>query len=113
VNKTAGGVTTCTLYDGFAPIAELNASGQVVTGYVWGPNGPICDVVNGQPRFYLFDGLGNTRELVSATGQFLGQTAYTAWGGVLETVGQTTPLGWQGQSGAYTDAESGPRLSLL
>jgi hypothetical protein len=37
-------------------------------------------VVNGAPRFYLFDGLGNTRELVSSTGQFLGQTRYPAGG---------------------------------
>jgi hypothetical protein len=88
------------LYDGYNPIAELNASGQVVHTYVWGPNGPICDQVGGQSRFYLFDALGNTRSPLSSTGQVLGQAEYTAWGGMLASSGQTTPLAWQGQSGA-------------
>ncbi len=85
----------------------MNGSGQVARGYIWEPNGPICDIVGGQCRFYLFDGIGNTRALVSSTGLLLGESFYTAYGRVLGSYGQTTPLGWQGQSGAYFDSATG------
>src|SRR5579884_1907540 len=106
VSKTVGSATTYYLYSGDALLAEIDSNGTLVKSYCWGRLGLLSDRVGGQSRFYLYDGLNNTRNLVSATGAVLSSGAYTAWGRRF-AVSVDSPLGWKGRFGAYLDNETG------
>ena len=108
MSKTVGSSTTYYLYDGDALIAEVDAStNQVTRSYTWGADGLISDLAGTQSRFYLFDALGNTRYLLDPNGNCLAAAAYTAYGTPIGTTLPSTPFGWQGQAGCYSDSESG------
>ncbi len=108
MSKTVGSGTTYYLYDGDALIAEADASAnQVTTSYTWGADGLISDHAGTQSRFYLFDALGNARGLLDPNGNLLATAAYTAYGTPIGTALPSTPFGWQGEAGCYSDAEAG------
>ena len=66
----------------------------------------MSDHAGTQSRFYLFDALGNARYLLDPNGNLLTTAAYTAYGTPIGTPLPSTPFGWQGQAGCYTDAET-------
>jgi RHS repeat-associated protein len=103
-------VTAFYLYSGSTLIAELDSSGNITRSYSWGPLGPISDTLAGASRFYLFDGMGNTRFLLNAAGTVVGDAAYAAWGAVYGGSALPTPFAWKAVGGAYTDADSGLAL---
>ena len=108
MSKTVGSQTTYYLYDGDALIAEVDASAnQVTRSYTWGADGLVSDHAGTQSRFYLFDALGNARSLLDPNGNLLTSVAYTAYGTPIGTPLPSTPFGWQGQAGCYSDSESG------
>jgi len=56
-------------YEGNTLVAEVDAAGQVVAEYVWGPLGPLARVELQNPantRYYVLDGLGHTRLLLDS-----------------------------------------------
>jgi len=108
MSKTVGSSTTYYLYDGDALIAEVDASTEQVTkAYTWGADGLVSDHSGTQSRFYLFDALGNVRSLLDPNGNLLASAAYTAYGTPIGTPLPSTPFGWQGQAGCYSDSETG------
>src|SRR5262249_33575758 len=82
-------------------------NGNIVRSYNWGPYGLISDQAGNASRFYLFDGMGNTRLLLDTNGAVVSDAAYTAWGYPNSNSYPTTPFGFKGQGGAYRDSESG------
>ena len=107
VSKTVAGATTFFLYADGALIAELDSNGNITRSYNWGPQGLISDTSSGVSRFYFYDGVGNTRMLLNASGTVITDAAYAGWGAVYSASYLPTPFGWKGQSGAYRDSESG------
>ncbi len=81
VSKTVNGLTTYYLYDGSVVIAEVDGNGNVQTAYTWGVQGLVSDRVQTQAgtqsRFYKFDVVGNTCEMLDSNGAGLGTTPNT------------------------------------
>ncbi len=67
----------------------------------------MSDHAGTQSRFYLFDALGNARSLLDPNGSLLATAAYTAYGTPVGAPLPSTPFGWQGQAGCYSDVETG------
>jgi len=55
----------------------------------------------------IFDGTGNTEFLSNAAGGVVSEAAYTAWGSTYSSGVIASPFAWKGQSGQYTDSETG------
>jgi len=72
------------LYEGDTLLAEVDgSSGQVVAEYVWGPLGPIARLDYADPartRYYVLDGRGHTRVLLTPDGQPAELWTYDSWG---------------------------------
>ncbi len=83
------------------------SANQVTTAYTWGADGLVSDHAGTQSRFYLFDALGNARSLLDPNGNLMASAAYTAYGTPVGAPLPSTPFGWQGQAGCYSDAETG------
>jgi RHS repeat-associated protein len=136
VSKRLSGLpATYYLYAGDLPIAELDGAGNVQRTYTWGALGLISDhdgppgipagaaspgapgalvrlPFGPSPRYYLYDGLGNTRTLLGGSGQVLARGAYSAWGlGLSASVPfPDTPFTWKGRWGVFRDWETGNYL---
>ncbi len=104
------------LYEGDTLLAEVDAeSGQVLTEYVWGPLGPIArlDYTNGaNTRYYVVDGLGHVRVLLSPEGTATDVYYYDSWGNPIPPSVETTvqPLRWNGAYGYEWDCYAGTGL---
>jgi RHS repeat-associated protein len=72
------------LYEGDTLLAEVDgSSGQVVAEYVWGPLGPIARLDYADPartRYYVLDGRGHTRVLLTPDGAPAELWTYDSWG---------------------------------
>jgi RHS repeat-associated protein len=94
--------------DALAPIAELDASGNVTSRFVYGAMPRTVDqIVQGTTTYrVLSDALGSVRLVVdSATGQLAQRIDYDAWGNVnLDTQPGFQPFGF---AGAIYDADTG------
>jgi len=82
ISKTVNGVTTTFLYDGDDIIAEYDASGNLVTKYVYGDSidEPIRMDKGGQSYYYHSDGLGSVTNLTDATGASVESYSYDVFG---------------------------------
>jgi RHS repeat-associated protein len=72
------------LYEGDTLLAEVDAAtGQAIAEYLWGPLGPIARIDLTNPtrtRYYLLDGLGHTRVLLTPQGTVAEIWSYDSWG---------------------------------
>jgi RHS repeat-associated protein len=72
------------LYEGDTLLAEVDAAtGQAIAEYLWGPLGPIAriDLLNPtRTRYYLLDGFGHTRVLLTPQGTVAEVWSYDSWG---------------------------------
>jgi len=72
------------LYEGDTLLAEVDAvTGQVLAEYIWGPLGPIARIDFTNPartRYYLQDGFGHTRVLLTPQGTVAEVWSYDSWG---------------------------------
>jgi RHS repeat-associated protein len=75
--------------------------------YNWGADGLVSDHAGTQSRFYLFDSPGDARSLLDPNGNLLASAAYAAYETPIGTPLPSTPFGWQGHAGCYTDSETG------
>jgi RHS repeat-associated protein len=113
--NTATGTRTYYLYDGTVPVVELDATGAVSATNTFGATGLVSrHPASGSSIFYTFDERGNTVQRLDSSGNILsshlsdafGVTNTTA-GTVTVSVGASDPFQFGGQSGYYTDAETG------
>ncbi len=115
VAKSAIGVVTRYLIDDLNPtgypqvVEELSGSGVVERTYTYGLQRISEDqVINNTwvPSFYLYDGMGNVRQLTSATGAVTDSYEYDAFGNTF-TVSGSTPNNY-----LYRGEQYDPDLSL-
>ncbi len=114
---TAGGVRawkgdgqgnrTYFIYDGGAPVMELDGQGNVSAVNTFGPTGLLSRHSATGSTFYTFDAQGSVAQRLDASGNVLSSSAYDAHGNKVLTDSSTDPWGYNAQSGYYTDAETG------
>jgi len=101
-------------YDGVRPVLEGTLSGDTFTAlnrYVLEGNAyydPLISAsIGGQNRFYLYDGLGSTRQLLDASQTVTDTYLYEAFGNVMGTTGSTpNPYRYVGSLGYYQTGSS-------
>jgi len=113
--KQGTGGKTYFLYDGGAPVVEMNSSGNVSAVNTFGANGLLSRTVRQNPdgsavalypTWYTFDPSGNVAQRLG----FLGASSsdlYDAFGARQSTSSTPDVFGFGGQWGGYTDAETG------
>ncbi|MEN6372455.1 MAG: RHS repeat-associated core domain-containing protein [Armatimonadota bacterium] len=104
--EDSGGNKTYFLYDGLTPVCELNEGGTVVATNTFGANGLLARREGTESVFYTFDDGGNVVQLLDDTGAVITTEQYDAYGNRIAGTNDT-PFGYQGQSGYYTDRETG------
>ena len=99
------------LYDGVAPIIEMDATGNTLATNTFGPAGLISRKVTASATgttFYAFDERGNTAQRIDASGNVLSSHIYDAYGiGLSLPSAPNDPFLFGGQAGYYTDGETG------
>ncbi len=102
VQTAQGTRRTYFLYEGDTMIGEVSPEG--VYEYVWGLLGPIARIDLQNPantRYYVLDGLGHVRMLVSPGGNPTDVYHYDSWGTPIATWMESTrqPFRWNGMYG--------------
>ncbi len=101
--RETGTTRTYYVYEGDTIVAEVDGSGRIVAEYVWGLLGPIARIDLQNPantRYYVIDGLGHVRALVSPSGAITDRYTYDSWGNLIEQAGNTPNLfTWNGAYG--------------
>jgi RHS repeat-associated protein len=108
--KSGASGTTYFVYDGATPLLEMTASGTVTAVNTFGANGLLSRREGSASTFYTFDPQGSVAQRLNASATVLTSHLFDAFGmwAVSAPVG---PFGYGGQSGYYTDSETG--LCLL
>jgi RHS repeat-associated protein len=111
--KQGAGGRTYFLYDGVAPVVEMNSSGATLATNTFGPAGLISRKDTSSTTgstFYAFDERGNTAQRVSSGGALISKHIYDAYG-VAQNSFSGNPNSdsflFGGQAGYYTDGETG------
>jgi RHS repeat-associated protein len=107
--KNGGSVTTQFVYQGVTGhvVQELNGSGSVIRSYARDTMGRQLYAKIGANVYYLItDPHGNVAALANATA-LVGTTHFDPWGNAFTPNGTTTPFGFQGSAGSWTDSTSG------
>jgi len=101
-------------YDGVRPVMEGTLSGNTFTTrnrYVWEGNSyydPLISAhINGDCRYYLYDGLGSTRQLLDLSQNVTDTYTYEAFGNLVGSTGSTAnPYRYVGSLGYYQTGSS-------
>jgi len=102
------------LYSGSQLICELNSSGGVTATNTVGPAGLLSRHNLSGSVFYTFDNHSSVCQRLSGSGSVLSTQTFDAYGSRLSTDGNADPYaGYSGQSGYYTDWETGTATSAL
>lgn len=102
------------IYDGSAPLLELDGSGNLSAVNTWGAYGLVSRRTAGSSVFYTFDPQGSVAQRLDTAGTVLSSHLYDAFGLEQTTpTGVTDPYGFKGQWGYYTDRETGLQLLTL
>ncbi|NLX26991.1 MAG: RHS repeat protein [Lentisphaerae bacterium] len=95
------------------PLAETDASGNVLRYYVWSGARLLCHIeANGTVRYYHADELGSTLALTDAAGNVTDQFAYMPYGYANHSGSTSTPFQWLGGYGVYYDSATDLHLTL-
>jgi len=109
VQKQDSTGTTKHVWDGQNILLETNASNIIQVVYTLEPNlygNLISQRRSGTTSFYLFDGMGSTRQLASNTGSVTDSYLYDSFGNILLTSGSTTNwFRYVGKEGYYYDID--------
>lgn len=112
--KQNASAKTYFLYAGTIPVCELSSSGAVTATNTFGPNGLISRHTSSGSIFYAFDAHGSVCERVTGGGTVTSAQVFDAYGSRQSTDGNTDPYcGFGGQSGYYTDWETGTANAAL
>jgi RHS repeat-associated protein len=88
-------------------IEELNSSGTVIRSYSWDTIARQLYVKSGSNVYYqITNPHGDVAALASATA-LVGTEHFDAWGNPFTPSGTTTPFGFQGSQGSWTDSTTG------
>ena len=102
------------LYSGSQLVCEYNSAGTVTATNTFGPAGLISRHTSSGSVFYAFDTHGSVAQRLGGSGSVLSTQTFDAYGNRLSTDGNTDPYaGYRGQSGYYTDWETGTSTSAL
>ncbi|MEO7718302.1 MAG: polymorphic toxin-type HINT domain-containing protein, partial [Capsulimonas sp.] len=100
------------LYDGSAPVCEMDSSGAPHSTSTYGLVGLVSRATDAGDIYYNFDAQGNTAQRVDGNGNVLTNHAFDAYGKQLTTDTTGDPyVGIGAQFGNYKDVETG--LSLM
>ena len=94
------------LYSGGIPVCEMDSSGNITAVNTFGPTGLLGRHAGSASAFYTFDPQGNVVQTLDSDADVTATTLYDAYGTKLNT-GTLAPFGYGGQSGYYTDPETG------
>jgi RHS repeat-associated protein len=106
---TNGSNVTQFVYRGLSGevIEELNGSGTVIRSYSWDTAGRQIYVKSGSNVYYeITNPHGDVAALASATA-LVGTEHFDAWANPFTPSGTTTPFGFQGSQGSWTDSTTG------
>ncbi len=103
--STAAGKTYF-VYDGDAPVLEMDSSGNVTAFNVWGANGLLSRRMGTASAYYTFDPQGSVVQRLDINQNILSTSAYDAWGNPL-VANPNDPFGYEAQWGYYTDNKTG------
>jgi RHS repeat-associated protein len=111
--QVVGGLTTKYIYDGQTVIGEIRSDGTK-RWYVVGAMGYVCRIdegANGEilaRDYFVYDGLGSCRALVSSNGVIVAKYDYDVYGSVRDQEGQrANSFKYVAQIGHPTDEETG------
>jgi RHS repeat-associated protein len=107
--KQNASARTYFLYDGTAPVVELDSSGVVSATNTLGTSGLVSRREGSTTVFYSFDSEGNVTQRSDETGSVLSIHFFSAHGSTLSGA-STDPFGYKAQFGYYTDNETGLQL---
>jgi RHS repeat-associated protein len=109
VQKQDSTGTTKHVWDGQNILLETDGSNIIQVVYTLEPalyGNVISQRRGGVTSFYLFDGLGSTRQLANSTGSVTDSYLHDSWGNILLISGTTTNwLRYVGRMGYYYDAD--------
>ena len=108
--KQKGALTTRTyyLYDGSTPVCEFSSTGVLTATNTFAGGSLVSRRVGSTTTYYAFDERGNVSQRLSSTGGVVSSDLYDGYGARQSTVTvQPDPFGYGGQSGYYTDVETG------
>ena len=112
--KQNSGGRTYFLYSGSQLVCELNSSGSVTATNTVGSAGLISRHTSAGSVFYTFDAHSSVVQRLDGSGNVLSTQTFDAYGARLSTDGNADPYaGYGGQSGYYTDWETGTAASAL
>lgn len=105
--KSQNGVDTYFIYDGLAPVVEVNSAGTVTAVNTFGATGLVSrwSTTNGA-IFYQFDPSGNVAMYATSAGAGT-PTLIDSYGAQTGTPPTGDPFGFQAQWGGYTDNRQG------
>jgi RHS repeat-associated protein len=90
VQTTTNGVTTNYVIDSSLPYAsvaeELSSSGNMIARYLYADNLVRMDRSTGE-YYYIYDGLGSTRQLTNSSGAVVDTDNYDAFGNIVSSTG--------------------------
>jgi RHS repeat-associated protein len=109
--KQVGATRTYYLYDGTAPLCEMNSAGSITAVTTFGANGLLSRRVGAADTHYAFDPSGNVANYVTSP-VTASHTGFDAYGQRFGTA-YTDPFGYQAQWGAYTDRSSASDSGLV
>jgi RHS repeat-associated protein len=109
VSKSVNGVVIKYEYDNDLVYAETDATGNVLTTYVYDDKGmPISMTKGSQIYNFLYNGHGDVVALTDASGAVVSTYDYDVWGNVAAKTGTVDSLfGYAGQFGYVSDKETG------
>ena len=108
VQKQDSTGTTNHLWDGQNILLETNASNIIQVAYTLEPalyGNLISQSQGGAVSFYLFDGLGSTRQLANSTGSVTDNYTYDAFGNILLAGSTVNPFRYVGRLGYQFDQD--------
>ena len=92
--------TTNHLWDGQNILLEANGSNAINVAYTLEPKlygNVISESQSGVESFYLFDGIGSTRELTDSAASISCRYVYDSWGNAIQSTGSiANPYRYQG-----------------
>lgn len=97
------------IYDGTAPVVELDATGAVVATNTFGATGLISRRAGGSSTFYTFDPQGGVAQRLDASQAILSSHQFAAHGAEV-TAASSDPFGYGARWGYYTDRETSLQL---
>jgi RHS repeat-associated protein len=96
------------LYDGDAPVCELNSSGSVTATNTFGADGLLYRHAGSSTTYYTFDPNGSVAERLNSGGTVVSADFYDGYG--KQTSAESAApdcFGYGAQAGYYTDTETG------